>query len=372
MYQLISQLLPPNSDLGTIVQFIFSIAFLVYLFYAQRIQTLTMLKQVEGTLTKLMVIKNEGRRIAIKTVKEVGKPKDDPAPYIDRMLEEFILTPVDLDPAGIIWKLEQIINVNEELSEEEVKAIAPEAGPNEAHNLEMLIGAAMTLNTIYKVIRHFYLLGKKTMNIYIILQVQMILPQIIQEVETYASALQAFTEGIPVGDGAGAITAAVLMRGHESRLIAKDTVMAEIPFEGRTLLVIKAQGPGGNVGKPGDAVNDIIEERAGKIVQVIMIDAAGKLEGEEVGSIAEGVGAAIGGIGVDKYKIEEVALKYKIPVYAIAIKVDIKDVLAPVKEPIFDGAVKAADVVKRFVKERTKEGDVVMVVGVGNTVGIAQ
>jgi len=372
MYQLISQLFPPDNDLGAIFQFIFSLAFLVYLFYAQRIQTLTMLKQVEGTLTKLMVIKDEGRRIAIKTVKEVGKPKDDPAPHIDRMLEEFILTPVDLDPAGIVWKLEQIMNVREERFEEEVKAIAPEAGPSDAHNLEMLIEAAMALNTIYKVIRHFYLLGKKTMNIYIILQVQMILPQIIQEVEAYASALQAFTEGTPVGDGAGAITAAVLMRGHESRLIVKDTVMAEVPFEGRTLLVIKAQGPGGNVGKPGDAVNDIIEERKGKIAQVIMIDAAGKLEGEELGSVAEGVGAAIGGIGVEKYKIEEVALKYKIPVYAIAIKVDIKDVVAPVKEPIFNGAVKAADVVKRFVNERTKEGDVIMVVGVGNTVGIAQ
>jgi len=371
MYQLISQF-PPSNDIGSIFQFIFSLAFLVYLFYAQRIQTMMMLKQVEGALTKLKVIRDEGRNVAIKTVKEVGKLKDDPTPHIDQMLEEFVIGPVDLDPAGIVWKLQQIVNVREERFEEEVKAIAPEASESETHNIENLIEAAMALNTIYKVIRHFYLLGKRTMNIYIILQVQMILPLIAQEVEAYASALQAFVQGTPIGDGAGALTAAILMKGYESRPVAKDTVIAEVPFEGRTLIVMKAQGPGGNVGRPGDAVNKAMEEREGKISQIIMIDAAAKLEGEELGSIAEGVGAAIGGVGVEKYMIEEVATKYKVPLYAVVIKEDIKDVVAPMKEPIFNGAEKAVDSVKRFVRMRSKEGDVVIVVGVGNTVGIAQ
>ena len=38
---------------------------------------------------------------------------------------------------------------------------------------------------------------------------------------------------------------------------------------------------------------------------VIMIDAGLKLEGELVGEVSEGIGAAIGGPGVDAYKIEE-------------------------------------------------------------------
>ncbi|RLI31151.1 DUF1512 domain-containing protein, partial [Candidatus Bathyarchaeota archaeon] len=77
-------------------------------------------------------------------------------------------------------------------------------------------------------------------------------------------------------------------------------------------------------------------------------------------------------LGVEKYKIEEVALKYNLPLYAIAIKEDIKDVVAPMKEAIFNGAEKAVEAVKRFVRERTAEGEVIIVVGVGNTVGIAQ
>ena len=45
----------------------------------------------------------------------------------------------------------------------------------------------------------------------------------------------------------------------------KTGVMATVPFEGRTAIVIKAEGPGGNVGKPGDAVEAVIEENEGKI-----------------------------------------------------------------------------------------------------------
>lgn len=372
MYQWVSQFFPPKSDLGSIMQIVFSLVFFVYIFYAQRIQTMMMLKQVEGALIKLKAIKDEGRTVAIKAVKEVGKPKEDPTPRIDQILEQFMITPVNLDPAGVVWKLEKVMNVREARFEEDVKAIAPEARDWETHNLENLLEAAMALNTIYKVIRHFYILGKKTMNIYIILQVQMVLPLILREVEAYSSALQAFTEGTPIGDGVGALTAAKLMRGHDWRVIAKDTVMAEVSFEGRTLLVVKAYGPGGNTGKPGDAVRNLIEERGGKVSRIIMIDAAAKLEGEELGAIAEGVGAAIGGMGVERYKIEEVALKYNVPLYAVIIKEDIKDVVAPMKEPLSNATNKAVETVRRFLRERTEEGEVIIVAGVGNSVGIAQ
>lgn len=372
MYYSISQFFPTGNDLGSLVQVLFSLLFLVYLFYAQRIQVTMMLKQVEGAVIKLKVLRDQGRQAAVRTVSEIGKPTADISPRIDQMIEQFVITPVDLDPAGIVRKLEQLMNVRELTFEEDVKEIAPQASLSEVHNLEMLIESAMALNAIYKVIRHFYLLGKKTMNLYVIMQVQMVLPLIMQEVDAYASALQACVEGAPIGDGAGALMAARMMRGYPNRVIAKDTVVAEVPYEQRMLLVLKAMGPGGNVGKPGEAIANLLEERGGKVAKIVMVDAAGKLEGEEAGSIAEGIGAAIGGIGVDKYKIEEVAVKYNVPVHAVAIKEDIKDTISPMKEAIVDGAEKAVEVVKRFVRERTKEGDVLIVAGIGNTMGIAQ
>jgi hypothetical protein len=143
-------------------------------------------------------------------------------------------------------------------------------------------------------------------------------------------------------------------------------------MEGRTAFVIKAEGPGGNVGKPGDAIKTIIEENEGKIATVIMIDAAMKLEGEAVGEVAEGVGAAIGGPGVDQFKIEESLLKYRIPINAVIIREDIGDAVSPMRKEVFEAADKVIERVKQVILERTKEGDKVVIVGVGNTMGISQ
>ncbi len=94
----------------------------------------------------------------------------------------------------------------------------------------------------------------------------------------------------------------------------------EIEYEGRRVIITKAWGPGGSVGKPGDAIRNLLDEEKGKVSMLITVDAAGKLEGEGVGEIAEGVGAAIGGPGVEKYKIEKAATDYEVPMYAVAIK----------------------------------------------------
>ena len=185
-----------------------------------------------------------------------------------------------MDPAGIVYKLDHILDVRDERMKDEVKLMAPAGDEVQVNNLENTLEAAMALNFIYKVIRHYYIQGKKTLSLYVIMQIQMILPMVMKEAEAYASALKAFAYGQPIGDGAGPLVAAKLMHGYEIRKLPKDCVMATVPFEGRTALVIKAEGPGGNVGKPGDAVEAVIEENEGKIGMVIMIDAGLKLEGE--------------------------------------------------------------------------------------------
>jgi hypothetical protein len=204
------------------------------------------------------------------------------------------------------------------------------------------------------------------------MQVQMVLPLIMKEAEAYSSGLKAFQLGQPIGDGAGALVAAKLMRDYEKTKIEKDFIVAKVPIEGRTAYVLKAEGPGANVGKPGEAIKQIIEQNEGKISLAIVIDAAGKLEGEKTGEVAEGLGVAIGGPQVDKYKVEETALKYKVPVNAIAIKEDVGDAVSPMRKEIFDAVDSVIDRIKRLIQERTKEGDFVVIAGIGNTIGIGQ
>lgn len=368
----IGQGLLGDSSLGWIMNVLFYVIFVVFIFYGNRIQTYVMIREVEGSLYKLKYIKEEGRKMAVETIKEVGKPQTDPTAKVDRFLEYFTIAPQTLDPAGVVWKLEHILDVRDERLKDEVKLMAPAADETQANNLENTLEAAMALNFIYKVIRHFYLLGKKTLSLYIIMQIQMILPMIMREAEAYASALKAFAFGQPIGDGAGALVAAKLMHGYETIKLEKDCVVSTVPFEGRTAFVIKAEGPGGNVGKPGDAIEHVIEENNGKIAMVVMIDAALKLEGEGLGEVAEGVGAAIGGPGVDQYKIEEKILKYHIPINAVIVKEDTGDAVSPMRKEIFDSINTVIDRIKEVVLERTREGDKIIIAGIGNTIGIGQ
>lgn len=355
-----------------ILNLLFYVIFIVFIFYGQRIQMIVSLREVEGSLYRLKFIRDEGRKHAIETIKEIGKPPTDPTARVDRFMEYFLISPQSMDPAGVVWKLEHILDVHDVRAKDEVKMMAPACDETQINNLENTLEAASALNIIYKVIRHYYLLGKKTYSLYILLQVQMILPLIMREAEAYASGLKAFAYGQPIGDGVGALVAGKLMHGHETRKLPKDMVGATVLIEGRTAYVVKAEGPGGNVGKPGDAIKQVIDENEGKVSAIIMIDAAGKLEGEDVGEVAEGVGAAIGGPGVDQFKIEESILKYHIPVHAVVIKEDVGDVVAPMRKEIFDSVDKTIERIKQVILERTKEGDKVIVAGIGNSIGIAQ
>ncbi len=361
-----------GTDVNVILQTLYSFAFIIYLFYAQRIQTLQMLRQIEMTLRKVKIVKDDARNAAIKTITEIGKPTVDIAPRVDRFIDFFSIGLESMDPAGIVDKMDHLLKTNKHVYEAEVKALAPSATETERMNMENLIEVSQALNIFYKIIRHYYLLGKKTMNIYIIMQVHMILPLLIQMVEAYSAGIQAFQEGMPIGDGVGPIVAGKLMHGYPQRDVAKEIVAADVPYEGRTLVVFKSRGPGGSVGNPDEGLINILEERQGKVRIIIMVDAAGKLEGEPVGQVSEGIGAAIGGSGKEKFKMEEVANKYKIPMHAIAIKQGMEHVVAPLVEPLFDATDKAIESVKRIVMDYTEPGDTVVVAGIGNTIGVGQ
>lgn len=369
----VSQLFPGGNDIiGWVIQIAWLGFFVFFMFYGQRFQMTIMLREIEKHLHRLKFIRDEGRKLAMETIKEIGKPQVDPAERVDQFLEYIAITPQSMDPSGIVWKLDHILDVRDVRFKDEVKLMAPEANEVQLNNLENTLEAAMALNIIYKVIRHFYILGKKTLSLYIIMQVQMVLPLIMKEAEAFASALKAFATGQPIGDGAGALVAAKMMHGHKTRKIAKDIVAATVPLEGRIAHVLKSEGPGGNVGKPGDGIIKIIKENKGKIATIVMVDAAQKLEGEKPGDVAEGVGAAIGGPGVEQFKIEESVLKYKIPVNAVIIKEDLGDAVSPMRKEVFDAADTAIQRIKRLILERTKKGDAVIIAGIGNTIGIGQ
>jgi hypothetical protein len=46
--------------------------------------------------------------------------------------------------------------------------------------------------------------------------------------------------------------------------------------------------------------------------------------------------------------------------------------VSPMRKEVFDATEVAVERVKRVVRERTKEGDTLIVAGIGNTIGVGQ
>ncbi len=367
------QFLPDlTGSLAQVFQVVISLFFILFIFFGQRIQMRMYLLEIDRGLKRLDFIRIQARELSLKTIKDVGRPSFDPGPQLNVLMEQFLITPVDMDPSGIVGKFDHLLDVRDQKFKDDVRKIAPGADDSQLNNLENLVEASWALNTIYRIIRHFYLLGRKTSSFFIIIQLQSLLPLIMQEAEAYLGAAKAFAEGQPIGDGIGPLVASRLMKDHDKRKVEKDVVVAETTLEDRRIIALKAEGPGGNVGKPGDAIKSLIEENPGRVTMVVMVDAAVKFEGESSGEISEGYGAAIGGIGTERFKIEEAATKNRIPVYAVIVKESIQEAITPMKKEILEAGEKVIERIKRLVIERTKPGDTIIVAGIGNTIGIGQ
>jgi hypothetical protein len=360
------------------VTLIYIVAFvaltLVSLLFATRIQASMMLSDIGRNLSKFEDLKNKSHQELLNYLISVCKVQaSDAQKEADRIIDYFTIMPESLDPAGVVGKMEQVVRLQDDRIRQEVKDLASGADPIQRSVAENLLGITSTLTQIYKIMRHFYLQGQKMKNMFILSQAQMVMPILLKEAQAYGSATESLKLGQPMGDGVGEIVAGKFMLGKEKIKIARDTVYAKSEYKGRKLLVVKSEGPMATVGMPDVAVQKLTEDPANKINMLIMIDAALKLEGENTGEIAQGIGAAIGGIGVEKFRIEEAAEKYKIPMYAVVVKESLADAICVMTKEISESADKAAtETVKSLIEKKSKESDTVLIVGVGNTLGIMQ
>ena len=103
-----------------------------------------------------------------------------------------------------------------------------------------------------------------------------------------------------------------------------------------------------------------------------MVDAALKMEGEDSAVISRGFGAAIGGIGVERFYIEEVATNQNIPIFAIIIKQSAKEAIGLMTKDIAETADDVRSQIYEMISENTQPGQSVLVIGVGNTMGVPQ
>ena len=364
------KLLNTNDNSNPLMWLVWIVPIFIFMLYGQRIQLQVTSSEIKRSIDKLKEYRDETRTALISYVKTTLKPSEDPTIKLDRYFEYFTIMPVDMDPNGIVPKIQHIMRTREDFTRQQVSSLAPNIEHNEISKIVNILEAVTTLQLLYKMVRHIFLTAKKQNNFPLILPLQMMIPFIMEEAEALKVAVDTFKQGQPIGDGIGPIIVGKMMLDTEKKPVAFETVYSQKEFEGRKLYLLKAEGPAGTVGRPGEAVEKIIAENKPDVI--VMVDAALKMEGEETGAIAHGFGAAIGGVGTERFQIEEIATKHNIPVFAIVIKQSIKEAITLMRKEISDSAEKVSQQLLDLIRENTKPGQSVLVIGVGNTLGVSQ
>ena len=367
-----------TDPVSLIISLLWLVLIFISMFYGQKIQAWKAAKEIETALEKLKKWNDECKEILITNFKEFADKKKTQKDLMFQ-LEDFItfvtIGPVSLDPYGIIPKFDHVVDVRDNRFKEEVALLAPNADTVQRANLENLLEATMAIDFIYRLIRHYLILGKKSKSMILLVQISYQMGLIMNMAKAYYHAAKAFSEGSPIGDGLGPLVVASFIRDVSdndipANEITRDTIVQELNFEERTIFVVRAKGPGGTVGKPGKAIKKIIEEHGDSISRIIMIDAGLKLTGDKTGSIAIGVGAAIGGIGIEKHLIEEASTGKSIPIDALICKQSLEDAITTMKRPITKSVANIIEKIKSSIRKRTEKGTKIIIAGIGNTIGI--
>ena len=359
-----------GGDSNPLMMLIWILPIILFVFYGQRIQLIITSRDIKKSMAELEQFRNESRDDLIEYVKQKLTLNDDPTKKLDRFFDYFTIMPVDIDPNGIIPKIHNLVRSREDTTRKQIRSMFSEIDTLEITKVQNLLEIVTTLQLLHKVVRHLFLTAKKQNNYPLILPLQMLLPFIMEQAEALKDAVPAFKKGQPIGDGIGPLVVGGMMLNTKKQKAEFETVYSESEFDGRKLILLKAEGPYATVGRPGEATESLVEKLKPNII--IMIDAALKLEGEDTGDVAQGFGAAIGGIGTDRFKIEEVATKYNIPVFAIVVRQSVKDAITLMKKEISDQTEKVRNQVYEMITDNSNPNETVLVIGVGNTLGVAQ
>ena len=359
-----------SDDSNPLFMLIWILPIILFVFYGQRIQLQVTSGEIKKNIKKLKQYKEESRKELVDYIKKNQIPTNDPSKKLDQFLDYFTIMPVDMDPNGIVPKIRHIIRSREEQTRHQVKSMFSDVTVLELNKITTMLEIATSLQLIYKIVNHLFLIAKKQKNYPLILPLQMMLPFIMEEAEALKKSIPAFVLGQPIGDGIGPMVVGKMMLDVTKQKDIFETVWGEKNYNDRKLFLMKAEGPSSTVGRPGDAIELLISKN--KLDSIIMVDAALKFEGEDSATISQGFGAAIGGVGVDRFQIEEVAIKNKIPIFAIVIKQSVKEAITLMTKDIASKSDDVRSQIYEMIDDNTEPGQSVLVVGVGNTMGVSQ
>ena len=359
-----------GDDTSPLMMLIWILPVILFVFYGQRIQLMVTSQDIKKQIKKL---DEYGSGTMKETLAYVGGLPGTGAGTrsgIEAIADYFVVPPQDMDTTGIVPKVRQILWNRETYTKRRIEALLPDADCTQRARVQVLLEVSAGLRMIHKAINHMYLTAKKQNNYPLILPLQMMLPFVMEQAEAMRDAVAPFRDGQPVGDGVGPAVVGAMMRGLPCAPISYQMGYARSTIEGRSAILLKAMGPDPVVGKPDEALTAIIGEN--DVDAIIMVDAALKMEGEQSGTVYRGFGAAIGGSGVERFGIEEIATRQNIPVFCVVVKQSVKESITLMSDAIHASIPEASSHVRDIIRNDTPPEGTVVIVGVGNTGGVGQ
>jgi len=345
-------------------QLIWFIIFFIFVMFAPRLMITQTIMKLEKDAEELEAYAKEAKEYVYKNIPmKAGKKTRE---NIDSFLEFFIIPPVNIDPYGVMKKLDHLMKNSDRKFKYFVDQVIPEATEVEKSNLKNGLAGAMQTYQIAKIVRHYLETIKKYKMFQMAMIIQMQIPMIKDIAKASKEATKAFIDQAPIGDSVGPLVVATMTKTKVIEFKEEEFTMSQTKVAGRTVYIAKARGPGASTGYPGKFLQKVVGKY--RIGRIITVDAALKMEGEKTGSIAEGVGVAMGGIGVDRCEIEDIAVKKNLPLDAVAIKMSQEEALTHMSKDILNAVPNAIDAVENLVRNGGKKS--ILIIGVGNTVGI--
>jgi len=104
---------------------IWFIPMIFMMLYGQRLQSSIILNDIAKSLSRLKKMRTEVRNEILEYVTYARKSSGEFEKDLDTFLEFFTIMPVDMDPYGVVRKVEHVINVRDERIRSEIRQVCP-------------------------------------------------------------------------------------------------------------------------------------------------------------------------------------------------------------------------------------------------------
>ncbi|MDE1829572.1 MAG: DUF1512 family protein, partial [Thaumarchaeota archaeon] len=122
----VDKLLNTNDNSNPLMWLVWIVPIFVFMLYGQKIQLQVTSSEINKSLEKLKVYRDDTRKELTDYIQSTMKPIWDVPSKLDRYFEYFTIMPVDMDPNGIVPKIRHMMRSREDFTRAQVKSFAPE------------------------------------------------------------------------------------------------------------------------------------------------------------------------------------------------------------------------------------------------------